>query len=235
MSFLKNLFSSPDRIDQPTQVITPGYTVDARGGMTRTGPANEAFNTRFPRMLDDFDSLRGQLAPGFGALTESRVGAVRDAGAAGISNLRGDLARRKILGSSFASDALSRAELEVGKAVGEAKAQSFLEELEATSKILAQEYSTIIQAMQVNLQELGVSSQSVAALNNLALEAQNIYAQELAGQGNLFGTLTGLGLSAFGQGGAFGAEDPTTALLRELLAGGAGGGGSSSSVPWATI
>lgn len=229
MSFLKNLFSSPDRIDTPTQIISPGYTVGSGGALTRTGPAGEAFDVRFPRMLDDFDALRGQLSPGFGALTESRVGAVRDAGQAGISNLRGDLARRKILGSSFASDALSRAELEVGKAVGEAKAQSFLEELEATSKILAQEYGTIIEGLKIGLAELGASSQTIATLNGLAIDAQEIYAQELAGQYELFGTLVGLGASSLGSGGMF-AEGGTFA------SGGASGAGSaSSSVPWATI
>lgn len=223
MSFIKDLFSSPDKVSTPSQIVTPGYTVDAGGNLTRSGSAGAAFDTRLPRILSDLDTTRAGTTPGFGALTAARVQSAKDAGAAGISNLRGDLARRKVLGSSFASDALSRAELEVGKAVGEAKAQSFLEELDAMTKILQQEYSTITGALQVNLAELGAGSQAVAALNGLSIDAQNLYAQQLAGQGQLLGTLAGLGVSSFASGGmfapggTFGGADATDELLRQIL------------------
>lgn len=243
MSALKDLFSSPKKQTTPSSISTPGYNIGSNGTLTRTGDIGMGYDASVGSAIDDLTKLQGDVIPGYGALTDARVGAAQDAGRAATSNLRGDLARRKIIGSSFADDAIARSELETGKQVGQAKAQSFLEELDATSKIIGAKFSTITTAMQTNLAELGASSSAIASLNNMALQAQQLYQNMLAGAGQLAGTVVGAGASqfgaggAFGQGGAFGAPSSTDALLAMLTKGMASGvtsGAGTTSSPGAT-
>jgi len=82
--------------------------------------------------------LIGQVKPGFGALTTARVNEIVNRGAKAKSDLRSNLARRRVLGSSFANDVLGRFDQQLAQDVGEAKAVSFLEELDATNKLIGQ-------------------------------------------------------------------------------------------------
>lgn len=235
MSALKDLFSSPKKTATPSSITTPGYNIGSNGTLTRTGMGAD-YDTNIQGILGELNGLQGDVMPGYGALTDARVQAAQDAGTSSLSNLRGDLARRKILGSSFANDSIQRAELETGKQVGQARAQSFLEELDASMKIITQKFAVIGDAMKTNLSELGASSAAVASLNNMSLQAQQIYQQMLAGAGQLAGTVVGAGVSqfgaggAFGQGGAFGSPSSSDALMALLTKGAASGltsGGSS--------
>lgn len=226
MTFMKDMFSSPEKATTPSSISTPGYSVSSGGALTRSGPVNAAFDQRMPDILNSYDKLRDSVAPGFGGVTDARVGAARDAGQANISTLRSDLERRKVLGSSFAADTLSRATLEMGKNIGEAKAQSFMEELDANSKLLDAQYKDLMQAVSVQLQELQVSAGVSTGLTQNSLAAQQLYAQQLASQGQMFGTMAGMGISAispgglFGTGGTFGAADPLkTAMIAALSKG----------------
>lgn len=235
MPAIKDIFSSPTKTTTPSSITTPGYNLSSNGTLTRTG-VGAGYDNAVSSDLSDLNDLQGDLVPGYGALTAARVGAAQDAGAAATSTLRGDLARRKILGSSFADDAIARSQLETGKQVGEAKAQSFLEEVDAASKIIAQKFSTITGAMQQNLSELGVTSSTVASLNNLGLQAQQLYAQQLGSAAQGLGTIAGLGLSAVSPGGILGGQTQQQQLLSTLLAQygstGTGAAAAGTAVPW---
>ncbi len=79
-----------------------------------------------------------RLRPGFGALTDARVNAIRDEGARAGSDLKSNLAKRRVLGSSFAEADISTQRAEFAKKEAEARAASYLEELDATTKLIGE-------------------------------------------------------------------------------------------------
>lgn len=115
-----------------------------------------------------------QVSPGFGALTKARIDAIQNAGRARGSDLRASLARRRVLGSSFADDAMSRQSTEVAQQEADARAQSFLEELDMTTKLIDTRLNYHLgQIQDVN----NLATQAFAAdkaTNQLELDEQNV-------------------------------------------------------------
>ena len=197
---------------------TPAYSLsgsyDALGGgvsgsLTRLGSdAQNAFGSRFPRLMGDIDTLRGTLTPGYSQLREAASREVSNARTRGIGNLRENLARRRVLGSSFGEDALARAEAEFGDLAARTQTQSFLAELEANLKVSAFEFEQINTALQREFQEIGLAAGFTTNIGQIVSQAQQtaqqMAAQEAAGRGQLLGSLAGLGVAATGFGGTFG-------------------------------
>lgn len=187
---------------------TPGYSLSAGLGgggsfstsLTRTGSdAQTAFGTRFPRLMGDIDTLRGTLTPGYSALREAASREVSKIRTERIGNLRENLARRRILGSSFGEDALNRAEAEMGDLAARTQVQSFLAELDANMKVLGFEFEQIGAALERELKELGITSNFAANMGQIISGnqqfAQKVAAEEAAGRAKFFGTLAGLGVA----------------------------------------
>lgn len=129
------------------KMSTPGLgiTVDKKGNVVtgRTGYAQSLIDQLRGAGGDavgGYNALLGQVNPGFGKLTEARVGAITNARERTTSDLRDSLARRRIAGSSFANDSIARTEAEFGQAEATARAESFLEELDTTAKLLDQRF-----------------------------------------------------------------------------------------------
>lgn len=168
--------------------------------------------------------LRGflpQLRPGFGALTQARVGAIQRARQARLSDLRGEASRRRIAGSSFAQNLQTQAEAEFGAQEAEARAQSFLEELQATLSIIDQASQSSIAAAQaaVNAQQFEATIGAQFATGVAQIQGQ--IAQTNA-------TIAAQNAQANAQGfGAFGAQLGTD-IASLFQAGGPFAGGSSS-------
>jgi len=165
--------------------------------------------------------LRGflpQLRPGFGALTEARVGAVQRARQARLSDLRGEAIRRRIAGSSFAQNLQTQAEAEFGAQEAEVRAQSFLEELQATLSIIDQASQASIASAQAAINamqfqaEIGTQFATRAATNSAQIAqttaqiaAEN--AQANAAGFGAFGAQLGTDIAAlFAKGGLFGGQ-----------------------------
>lgn len=106
--------------------VGQGLVSRARGELRKGGARTER------ELLE----IQNRLRPGFGALTEARVRAIQDARGKAIGNLRENLGRRRVLGSSFAEAAQAQAEREFGQAEAEARATSTLQELDATSQLI---------------------------------------------------------------------------------------------------
>lgn len=126
---------------------SPGLNigVDKKGMVTtgRTGYAQsliDQLRSAGGDAVGGINALLGQVNPGFGKLTEARVGAIDSARERTTSDLRDSLARRRIAGSSFANDSIARTEAEFGQAEAQARAESFLEELDTTAKLLDQRF-----------------------------------------------------------------------------------------------
>lgn len=145
-----------------------------RGGLTGIG--------------GDLRGLQDQVVPGFGALTQARVNSIRNQMAESVGNLRESLGRRGVLGSSFASDAQSRTEMAFGQAEGEARAQSKIEEINATSAILQQRAQNFAQQLGLTEVDANLFAQQIPALvaqAQITSQQMDRELQELAIAGNI--------------------------------------------------
>jgi hypothetical protein len=157
----------------------------------------------FSRQANEFKNLLPLVKPGFGELTKTRVQAIRDAARSSIGNLGQTLQNRRVFGSSFGQDAISRADAEFAKQEADVKARSFLEELDVTTRLIEKQYNSSARAVQTIIDRLNIdaniatqlSSQATAALQqNAALQAQ--VAQQNADSGlGVLGTALGFGAS----------------------------------------
>lgn len=169
----------------------------------------------FNRQADEIGALRSQVTPGFGRLTQAQDSIfneararIRDAERRAVGTLRDNLSRRRVLGSSFADDVVARtqrefaiAENEITNKQSEARAQSFLQELELNNRLLNQQFQAARSAVQVTLDELNLEASIATQLatnattnlgENARLQAQ-LDAQAAAGAGAFFGSLITLG------------------------------------------
>lgn len=175
-----NVASTPTNL-----TVTPSADRSARVGSVQ-GLLNQT--------AKQFANIRAQLRPGFGALTEARVGALNDARFRTIGNLRENLARRRLQGSSFASDTIARAEREFAREEADLRARSFLEEIDATTRFIDRELELSVGAVERGIAELdlevNLASQLVAGITsqlgaNARLEAE-LAAQSAQGIGAFF-------------------------------------------------
>lgn len=163
----------------------------------------------------DIADLRGRVRPGFGELTEARVQAIRNRRRRTVGNLRENLQRRRVLGSSFGQDALARAEAEFAREEAEARAKSFLQEFEATQNLLGREFELRRSGFQALLDDLNFQSDLAARLAGAggssiarnASEQARLEAEASAGIGDLAfsflttpleGTVLGKGVEKLG-------------------------------------
>lgn len=86
--------------------------------------------------IDATNTMLSGLGAGYGDITKSRVGTIQNAAAKSESDLRSNLARRRVLGSSFANNDISNIQAEYAKQEADARAKSYLEELDATTKLI---------------------------------------------------------------------------------------------------
>ncbi len=110
----------------------------------------------FPEQAGQIGDLRSQVTPGFGRLTQARLGQVERGRTKAIGNLRENLQRRRVLGSSFAGDALSRAEAGFAEQAEQVAAESFLQELDLNQQLLQQEFTARRGEFQTQLDELNL-------------------------------------------------------------------------------
>lgn len=159
---------------------------------------------QFKNQASEISALRPSVAPGFSDLRASRLQEIENARTNAIGNLRENMARRRVLGSSFGQDALARAELEAGQAKSKIQAETFLQELEATNNLINQEFEARRGQFQTGLDELNLEASLASKLAssatdqlgaNARIESQlNMKGAELdakaqEGKGKFFGQL----------------------------------------------
>lgn len=182
-------------------LITPGFKIvsnrDATQLIRRKSPEQLAFNTRFPRILSDLDNLRGSIRPGVSALRSSQLQQVENARSKATGTLRDQLQRRRILGSSFATDAQIRAEREFGELAADVEARSFLTEFDLFSRTLQSEVAQLQIGLDREFKELGIAADvGLQATQILAQNAQFAEQQAfngLAAIGEGIGNILGIG------------------------------------------
>jgi len=137
------------------------------------------FESLYDRAIGDTEQLIGQVEPGVGGLTESRLEQIEDSRQRAVGNLRENMNRRRLLGSSFASDALTRRNMEFARQKEQAQAESFLKEMDLTNRLqqqrLAQEEAAankavenFVQGIQADVQGTQVELGEMDQLANFA-------------------------------------------------------------------
>lgn len=199
-----------------------GISADAN----RMAAVNNIANT-FGQQADQLGALRPLVAPGMSGLRSSRLGEVENARLNAIGNLRENLGRRRVLGSSFAQDANTRAEAEFAQQAERVQAETFLQELEMTQQVMQQEFTARRGQFQTGLDELNLEANLAAGLAGKATDALQknsqveamLSAQSQQGAGKFFGQLAqpigdavGKGIKGLNFGGSSGGLDPSFGL-----------------------
>lgn len=205
----------------PVSFAAPGATGTfdrARNtfSLSRT-PAREA---AVGNLVQGFDAqasalrgLRGSVAPGAGRLsqglqasTQARIAALRGEGRRTVGNIRENLARRRLAGSSFQASEVAAAEAEFAMREDQvradsavAEAQGFLQEIDMTRSLINEEFGASISGLSTILQDLNFDTATVTQLaglasqlmnDNLRAQAEARSAQEAAGE-DFLGTIIG--------------------------------------------
>ena len=151
----------------------------------------------FGNLAGELSGQRGLVAPGVSELRKQRLGEIETTRASAIGNLRENLARRRVLGSSFGQDALSRAESEFAGQKERVAAESFLQEFELTNQLINQQFGALRGQAQTGLDELNLqadlasklSAGATGAMQKNAQALAEMNAKEAAGKGKFFGDL----------------------------------------------
>jgi len=224
------IFGDEQKIAKPISNFTgigfnaPGLGVDTfKGGFDLTrSPANQTaldnLSGSFANLSTELGALKPLVSPAFGNLTKVGSQAIEDARRRTVGDLRQNLGRRKVLGSSFAADDVARTEAEFSKRDAEFRATTKLQEIEATAKITQQQYEAAAKSAEVILTQgnfestlaAELSRQYTGALAELAKfesqllrdEADGITAAIGAGTTALLGGALGVGAGLLGGGGA---------------------------------
>lgn len=204
---LSKLFGGDDKpaaaIQQfrPTGINAGGLSSSMNGDNLTITPSAERLGlvrnlgAQYGSEADALAGLRDRVTPGFSDLRTARLQEIEDARKNAIGNLRENMARRRVQGSSFGQDALTRAELEFGRAKEKTAAESFLQELDATNSLLHEEFQARRGQFETGLNDLNLQADVATKLAagataqlgaNARLEAE-LSAKEQAAKGKFFG------------------------------------------------
>lgn len=151
----------------------------------------------FAQQANDIGTLRGQVAPGMSDFRTAIVNALDNQRISSMGTLRDNLARRRVLGSSFAQDSLSRADQAYAQTKAQALAQTYLQELDASSKLIDQQFTAARGVFQTGLNEMNLEAGLAAdlagkastSMNNIALANAKMDAEAAAGAGKFFANI----------------------------------------------
>lgn len=180
-------------------------------GGNRLGNVNRLASL-FPEQANLTRGLRDRVSPGFSALRSSQLNQVEDARNRAIGNLKENLGRRRVLGSSFGQDALSRTEAEFGRQKAAVEADVELQEIGLTDKFIKDEFdlrrgefTTVLS--ELNLQgdlaaDLAKGATAQLAANARIKEQLNFKGAQAssAGAGQFFGQNFDPAIRSLGQG-----------------------------------
>lgn len=188
---------------KPVGINAGGFNLGVEGGRV-TGGATEQRLGRIQSLSDllgvkagQIRGLRSKIRPGFSELrtalgerSQARLQNVRGLGQKAVGDLSANLQRRRVLGSSFGEDALSRTRAEFAQKedvilrdVAIQEAQTFLTEIEQTKQLIGDEFAAGQASIQVFIDnmnlEAGIATQLATNATNALSENAQVQAQIL--------------------------------------------------------
>lgn len=128
-----NLAVSPDR---ERWLATTGLASNYRSQAASTRSMIPQVQGIYDTAVSATNDSLSKVPAGYGQLTKATVGAVTNARDKSVSDLRSNIARRRVLGSSFGNDDISRTQAEYAQKEAEVRADSFLKELDQTTQLI---------------------------------------------------------------------------------------------------
>lgn len=161
---------------------------------------------RYAGRADAFGNLRGRVSGAVGDVTRSRIDAIRRAGTRSVGNLREELSKRRVLGSSFAQREVGAREAEFAALESQEAAEGKLTELGLEAEFINQEFESAIQGVSQLLQQLNFESGLAANIGTAAsgqllastTAAAEAAAARRAGIADFVGNILGEFLPGFG-------------------------------------
>lgn len=177
--------------------------------LTRSSDLNGTLNSisgAYGSSARKIGELLAKVSPGISEATNTAVATLRNRRSEAIGNLRENLARRRVMGSSFASDAISRLDREYAQAEAETKANNLLQEIDLSSKLIQQQTTANIGQFQTYLDQMNLEAEVgtqlasgvTATLSSNAQALASLSAQSAQGYGALAGNVLGPSLEALG-------------------------------------
>lgn len=159
-----------------------GGSIDSQGNVlfNRSGESQGWMDTLGGGLSQDeaaYAGLLGQIAPGYGLLSQSAEQTLQNAKAKAVGDLQANLAKRRVLGSSFANDQLASVSNQYDQDIQAAKAQALVQELQLTQGVIQDRtnarLATANQALtQINY-ETGVKATLLANTQNNLMQLQS--------------------------------------------------------------
>ena len=149
--------------------------------LTRTDAGNSAVAglvKSFDERKQAFSGLKSRVAPGFGEVTRTTVDAIRRAGSRTVGNLREELSKRRVAGSSFAEREIAGIEAQFGELEAKTRAESKLQELGVTIDLTNQETAAAVAGSEALLKQLNIEGSIAASLGQAS--SQQMRANNLA-------------------------------------------------------
>jgi hypothetical protein len=167
----------------PFYANMPGYGFEtgmdgdkAFGKVTRSGET-QGFMDRLLAGLgadeSSYQELLSQIRPGFGRLSEATQEQIRNQYAKRFGDLREQLGRRRVLGSSFSNAELDRMKLEEDQQTRLAMSQAMIEELKMTSDVLKSQTDSRNQTIQTAFSQLQFEGNLGINLTNMVMASMN--------------------------------------------------------------
>lgn len=155
--------------------LTSGFDPRTRSVSLTSSPERaglvSSIASRFGEQAGLVAGLRARVAPGMSDLRSVRLQEIENARRSSVSNLRDNLARRRVLGSSFADDAMQRAEIGFAQEKERVQAETFLQEIDLTNQFIQQEYDLQRSEFSTQLNELNLQADLAA---NLTAQANDV-------------------------------------------------------------
>ena len=151
----------------------------------------------FGQQANDLSQLLAKVQPGMSDATNAAVAAIQNRRQEAIGNLRQNLARRRVLGSSFGADALSRANAEFAQQEAQARSSNILQEIAMSQNLINQQSQASINQFQGYLDQMNLeanigtqlASGVTANLSANARALADLQAQSAQGYGAFSGQL----------------------------------------------
>lgn len=155
---------------------------DANGNATvsmdpsRSGIVNGLSNV-FGEQLAKLNDLAGKIAPGFSDMRTAALTDLENQQKSAIGNLRQNLENRRVLGSSFAQDAVTRANASFANQRAETSSDLYMKELAATNDLIKQQSEAGVQQMQTYLTQMNLEAGMAGAMSEQATSVMSAASQ----------------------------------------------------------
>lgn len=149
----------------------------------------QGISNAFKNQAGELQGLKTLVEPGFGRLTESGIRAVRDARRSSLGDLRQNLQRRRVRGSSFGADDISRTNAEFAKRENEFTSQAFIQELALSQELINNQAQAAANSYLQFLSQSNIES-------NMATQLASGVSSVLSNNARIIGEMSNSGASA---------------------------------------